>query len=184
MAHRFIGRGVSLPGALVTAALLALAAAVPAVAALFVNLDPTSGPPGTEVTGRTGGEGAIAAQVDPLPAFLVVAATADSVTSPDDPNLIEIGELVVDAAGNGRISFRVPQIEPGDYVVMVFCPDCAPFSAGRTMAPVADFRVTPLPPATDTEPVAPDGVSVLLIVAGVVLLAGGLSAALRTRFVD
>lgn len=175
-----IGRRLALSGAL-AAALVSLLATVPVAAALYLILDPLSGPPGTEVTGRTGGEGAVATQVDPLPAYLVPAAAADAVTTPDDPRLVRIGELVVDASGNGRISFRVPHVEPGDYVVMVFCPGCAPFSAGRTMAPMADFYVTPPPPATDTTPVPPKGWQPLVLAGGALLLAGALLAALRLR---
>lgn len=176
-----VGRRFSLIGALATAALMNLLAAWPASAALFVILEPTSGPPGTEVRGRTGGEGAFSTPVDPLPTFLVAEKVADSVTSPDDRGLIEIGRLVVDAAGNGQISFRVPQIEPGDYVVMVFCPSCAPFSAGRTMAAVADFGVTALPPPTDTVPVDTAGRSALIAVVTVLLLVAGSFIALRRR---
>jgi hypothetical protein len=179
--HMKHGRRLSFPGALGLAALLALLSAGPTAAALFLLLDPDSGPPGTEVTGQTGGEGAFATLVDPLPAYLVAAAAADSVTNPDDPNLVEIGELVVDASGNGEILFRVPQIEPGDYVVMVFCPSCAPFSAGRAMAPVADFRVTPSTPATDTAPAAPDGWFLFVLVGGVLLLVGVTLMAFRLR---
>ncbi len=176
-----ISHRLALSGALTAAALVSHLATVPAAASLYLILDPLSGPPATEVTGRTGGEGAFSTQVDPLQAYLVAAATADAVTSPDDPHLVRIGELVVDAAGNGRISFRVPHIEPGDYVVVAFCPSCSPSSAGRTMVPLADFQVTPSPPATDTVPVAPDEWSSLGLAGGALLLAGVLLAALRRR---
>jgi hypothetical protein len=76
------------------------------------------------------------------------------VATPDDPHLVQIGELVVDASGNGRISFHVPVVKPGNYVLMVFCPSCAATSAGRSMLAVAEFRVTPAPPSTDTLPSA------------------------------
>lgn len=179
MKHHSIGRRLALPGALAAVVLFAVG---PVSAALFVTLEPTSGPPGTEVTGRTGGERAFSTQVDPLPTYRVAKAAADTVTSPDGPGLVAIGELVVGAAGNGRSSFRVPQIEPGDYVLVVFCPSCAPFSAGRTMAPVADFRVTPAPPATDTVPVAPASSSALTLVIAALVLAAVLLAAVRLRF--
>jgi len=179
--HLSVGRNLSLAGALAAAVLLSLLAVGSASAALFIVLEPTSGPPGTEVAGRTGGEGAFSTQVDPLPTYLVAKAAADSVSSPDDPGLIAVGELIVDAAGNGRISFRVPQVEPGDYVVIVFCPSCAPFSAGRTMAPVADFQVTSSPPATDTVPVDPARWSGPIAVLAALLLAVVLLAALRQR---
>lgn len=124
-------------------------------AALFLILDPLSGPPGSHVSGRTGGEGAFSSQVDPLTSYLVASASAGLVTSPDDTRLIEIGQLVVDPAGNGRLTFVVPRIDPGGYVVVVHCPSCAPFSSGSVMAVVADFQVTRSPPNTDTAPEAP-----------------------------
>lgn len=172
----FIRHRHPLAGALAAGVLVSLLAVWPASAALFVILEPTAGPPGTDVTGRTGGEGAFASQVDPLPAYLAAKAAADAVTSPDDPRLIGIGALDVDATGNGKITFRVPQVEPGDYVVIVSCPSCAPFSAGRTIAPVADFRVTPSPPATDAIAVDPSGQFGPIAVIGwllLVLLLGG-----------
>jgi hypothetical protein len=130
-------------------------AASTAIAALVLVLDRDSGAPGIRVTGQTGGNGVFATQVDPLSTYLVSQTAADQVTSPNDPHLIKIGRLVIDAAGNGRITFVVPQVDPGSYVVMVQCPSCAQFSAIRTMLPVADFRVTASPPATDTEPSRP-----------------------------
>lgn len=144
-------------------------------AALFLILDPVSGPPGTQVAGRTGGEGAFSSQVDPLPSYLVASASAGLVTSPDDPRLIEIGELGVDPGGNGRITFVVPRIDPGRYVVMVHCPSCAPFSFGSVMAGVAEFQVTPSPPTTDNLPGAPGRRGPHPAVVGAVVLAIGLA---------
>jgi len=179
--HLTVTRNRSIPGALAAAVLLSLLVVGSASGALFVILEPTSGPPGTEVTGRTGGDGAFASQVDPLPTYLVAKAAADSVTSPEDPGLIPIGELIVDEGGNGRISFLVPQVEPGDYVVIAFCPSCAPFNAGWTMAPVADFHVTSSPPATDTVPVDPARWPGLIALLAAQLLTVVLLAALRQR---
>lgn len=145
----------SLVAAGVAASLMLLVTVGSVQAALFLILDPVSGPPGTHVSGRTGGEGAFSSQVDPLTSYLVASDSAGLVTSPDDAGLIEIGQLVVDPAGNGRITFVVPRIDPGSYVVMVHCPSCAPFSSGSVMAVVADFQVTPSAPNTDTAPDAP-----------------------------
>jgi len=114
--HLTVTRNRSIPGALAAAVLLSLLVVGSASGALFVILEPTSGPPGTEVTGRTGGDGAFASQVDPLPTYLVAKAAADSVTSPEDPGLIPIGELIVDEGGNGRISFLGPLWQ--DYAVV------------------------------------------------------------------
>jgi hypothetical protein len=139
-------------GTTILAGLGLFLAAGTAIAALVLVLDRDSGPPGTRVTGQTAYNGAFATHVDPLSTYLVSQAAADGVTSPNDPHLIKIGRLVIDAARNGRITFDVPPVDPGSYVVMVQCPSCAQFNAGRTMLPVADFRVTASPPATDTEP--------------------------------
>jgi len=125
------------------------------MASLVLILDSTSAPAGARVTGRTGGEGAFASQVDPLTTYLVASAVADQVTTPDDARLVEIGRLVVDAGGNGQIAFVVPRLDPGPYAVMVHCPSCAVTSSGRTMLPVADFRVTASVPSTDTGPSDP-----------------------------
>ena len=151
----------------VTSVLLAsVVGAVPTYAALFLILEPASGPPGTEVTGRTGGRGAFLRRVDPLPTFLVARSAARSVASPDDRTLVEIGMLVVDEAGNGEIRFEVPEVAPGDYVVMVFCRSCAEFSGGDVMAPVADLRVTEGP----TEGLSPPLVVFALLLFAVALL--------------
>jgi hypothetical protein len=166
--------------ALVTGALLAFVLVWPVAAALFLILEPTSGPPGSEVTGRTGGEGAFSTPVLPLSTYLVAETAAASVSNPADPRLVPIGELVVDAAGNGAIVFHVPPVEPGGYVVMVFCPSCADFSGGQAMAPLADFRVTSPPPATDTA--AGDQAGTVWVAAlAALLLASVLLSAARRR---
>ena len=111
-------------------------------AALFLVLAPESGPSGTEVAGRTGGEGAFASSVvGPLQTYFVDQADADGVSSPDDPALVDIGQLMIDTNGNGSIRFVVPDLAPGGYVVMVHCPQCAEFNAGRIMLGVASFDV-------------------------------------------
>lgn len=83
--------------------------------------------------------------------------------------------------GSGRISFVVPKLEPGDYVLMVFCPSCAPTSAGTTMLEVADFTVTPSPPTTDTLPsTPPSSFAVVGLVAALLAAVGGLAVVRRT----
>ena len=148
-------RRTLLHAAVAAATLAWLVTAASVMAALFVVLDLTSAPAGARVTGTTAGQGAFAGQVDPLATYLVASAAADHVTSQDDARLVDIGRLVVDTDGNGRIAFVVPRLDPGPYVVMVHCPSCAAFSFGRTMLPVADFRVTPSAPNTDTVPSDP-----------------------------
>jgi hypothetical protein len=166
---------------MVAAGLVSILAAGIATGSLFLILEPGSGPAGTEVTGRTGSSGAFAAQVDPLAAYLVASAAGDAVTTADDPDLVRIGELVVDSAGNGQISFHVPDVEPGMYVLMVNCPSCALGSGGRTMLAVADFEVISSSPNTAASrtsagwpPVGPLGAG--LLAAAFTLIACGGSA--------
>jgi hypothetical protein len=145
----------SLVAAVGAALLVWLLTAGSVIASLAIVLDPTSAPAGARVMGRTGGEGAFSSQVDPLATYLVASAAADQVTSANDTRLVEVGRLVVDSGGNGQIVFVVPGVDPGPYVVMVHCPTCAATSFGRTMLPVADFRVTAAAPSTDTGPSDP-----------------------------
>lgn len=46
-----------------------------------------------------------------------------------------LGELTVDAAGNGELRFTVPDMPAGDYTTLTHCVPCAPFSAGRELLP-------------------------------------------------
>lgn len=143
------GRYVALSAArsITLAVVATLLMAGSASASLFLIFAPEGGPPGIEVTGRTGGEGAFAsAVVGPFQTYLVDQAEADGVTSPNDPALFDIGQLVVDAGGNGSIRFVVPDVAPATYAVMIHCPPCAEFSGGRVMLEVASFEVTPKAP--------------------------------------
>lgn len=166
--------------AAITGLILGIVQVAIATASLFVVLDRSSGPPGTRISGQTAGLGAFLGPLDPLRTFLIRAAEAEDITEPMDPRLVEVGRLIVDASGNGRLTFVVPDVAPGAYVVMAHCPSCAPTSAGRTMAPLADFRVTALP-TTDTAPNRTERAPNLILIAGGVL-AGVISlAALRRR---
>ncbi len=119
-----------------------------ASAALFLTLSKTSGPPGTSVKGHTGGTGAFPGPMAPLPTYFVSQAIADSVTSPNDPRLVLVGQLQVDAHGDGIITFVVPSVPPGPFALMVSCPSCGPVSAGRVMLPVGEFQITSEPADT------------------------------------
>lgn len=157
--------GLAATGALVVSLLFASTAS----ASLWLILSQTSGPSGTVVTGHTGGNGAFLGPVDPLPTFFVSQAIADSVTSPDDPRLVLVGQMRVDANGDGRITFTVPSLPPGSYVLTAYCFPCAKYSipAGRVMATVALFRITAGPP--NTALAQPHS---LITVLGVILLVG------------
>lgn len=165
--------------AVLVATLLSLLAAATVSAALFLILAPESGPPGTEVTGRTGGEGALPSAVGPLPTYLVGEADLDGITSPGDPALVDIGQLLVDAEGNGSIRFVVPELDPGSYVVVVYCPACAAFSGGSVMAPVATFEV--IPQGSDTAMRDRSAFAAVLTALGGLLLFGAILVAIRRQ---
>jgi len=84
--------------------------ATTASASLFLILTQNTGTAGMVVRGHTGGNGAFAKQVSPLPTFFVDEAVADTVFTPDDVRLVRVGQLVVDANGNGVITFVVPSL--------------------------------------------------------------------------
>ncbi|TMB84090.1 MAG: hypothetical protein E6J39_04925 [Chloroflexi bacterium] len=93
-----------------------------ASAAVFLVLTENRGPVGTIVRGHTAGSGAFAQRVSPLPTYFVIETATDSVVSPDDVRLVRVGQLVVDASGNGTITFVVPSLPPGPYALMAYCP--------------------------------------------------------------
>ena len=127
--------------ALVVSAALAALLAPAASASLWLTFSTTRAPPGTVVTARTFGRGSLAA-VPPdtrLRVFLVRAGEQD-VTSPADRRLVPLGELTVDARGNGRLRFEVPDVAPGDYTTYTHCPPCAASSAGRELLPTGPER--------------------------------------------
>src|SRR5687768_1143826 len=127
----------------------------PALAAFWIVLDRTSGPTGAVVHGRTLGSGSVTlAPSRSLPMYLVKQDLTAQIDDPDDERLIRLGELVVDANGDGTTTFAIPDVAPGRYDVLVHCEPCAPSSAGATMLYGADLEVSMTPPVTDTGPVA------------------------------
>jgi hypothetical protein len=118
--------------------LLVLSADV-AQASLFLIFDRTSGDPGTVVHVRTAGNGACALCPQPMPLYFAWAAVSGSISSPDDPGLVRVGNLTVDEHGNGSGFFKVPEVRNGRYVVMTYCEPCAPYSAGRVILPLGPF---------------------------------------------
>lgn len=160
--------------------LLGLLASV-ANAALFLVLTETTGPAGTVVRGDTAGNHAFAQQVSPLPTYFVDQTAADSVIGTDDTRLVMVGQLVVDALGNGTITFVVPSLPPGPYSLMVYCPSCAQYSVppGRVMAAVADFTIIPGSPNTATRPPESPLSPILRVVLGVAILIGSAFSARR-----
>ena len=126
-------------------AVVVLAVAMPAAApaALFLTFSTTHAKPGTAVTVRTGGKGALAnlkAAASPLRVFLAPAGDANAITSPKDDRLVAVGRLRIDKHGDGHLRFIVPDLPPGQYTTFTLCVPCAPSSAGRTLAPTGPFR--------------------------------------------
>ncbi len=146
----------------------------PVSAAFWIVLDRTSGPSGTVVHGRTLGSGSVTlAPSRSLPLFLVEDGLASQIDDPTDGRLIRLGDLVVDANGDGTTTFTIPAVAAGQYDVLVHCEPCAPSSAGATMLHGADLEVSLAPPATDTVPASTFGAWVLLalvVVAATLLL--------------
>jgi hypothetical protein len=160
-----------------------LSFAATAFASLFLILDVAAAPPGTVVHGHTPFADVTDATQSTLRVFFAPARWSESIASPEDPRLVPLGGLVVDAAGTGKLAFTVPRVPPGAYAVLVECQPCAPHSAGRVILPLADFRVTTALPATDTAPPSNGGTSArfagaLVVIAG---LAAGIAVASARR---
>jgi hypothetical protein len=134
---------VPLSAAVALVVTLLIAAADVARASLFLDLDRTSGRPGTVVHVRTAGQDACQSCPHRLQLYFAEVAVSSVVSSPDDPRLVRVGELIVDGRGNGRGQFTVPDVPDGRYEVLTYCVPCAPLSAGRTMLPMVfpPFRV-------------------------------------------
>jgi hypothetical protein len=123
---------------------LVIATTTAAEASLFLEFDRTRGRPGTVVHVHTAGEGACAVCPHRLRLYFAEASIADEITSPNDPRLVRVGRMRVDARGNARGRFTVPFVPNGRYIVMTYCKPCAPGSGGRTMLPLGPdppFRV-------------------------------------------
>ena len=147
--------------------------AVTASAALFLTFSTTRAAPGTVVTARTGGSGALAgvrSSGRPLRVFLISADELDrnapdiGVTSPADTRLIPIGDLRVDAEGNGTLRFTVPEIPSGEYTTVIHCVPCAASSGGREFLATGPF---PEPFVVLHGDASGDTVSVRAVVLGV-----------------
>jgi len=138
------------------ASLLALAPAVDA--SLWVEFEPPEARPGDTVFARTIGRGAVSlAAGSSLEVWLEPAQGAAS-------SKYLVGELEVDASGDGQFRFRVPELATGRYTAWVRCVPCAPSSGGREVLFVGELTVLdPLPATYTARPFAP----ALLVVAAV-----------------
>lgn len=122
--------------------------AVAANAALSLTFSTLRASPGEVVTVRSGGSGALAGiggDGPPVQVFLIDADEVNpnspdiGVTSPGDTRLIRLGELAVNAEGNGILRFAVPDVRGGEYTTVVHCVPCAPFSGGRELLATGPF---------------------------------------------
>lgn len=129
-------------GVVVVAATLALSAH----AALFFLFKPTAATSGDLVTvrlGETPSNFTLDQRVEPfqrpIRLYLVPNPSAGEISTRFDPRLHFIGRLISDRNSRGILTFTVPPLDTGTYVVAGWCPGCAEFSLGRT------FFVLPMP---------------------------------------
>ncbi len=128
---RFVRRLVIV--GIATLAVAALAAGI-SHAALWLNFSRASAEPGDFVYVRTAGIGALSgARQRPVRVFLADAAVAAQIRSTRDRRLLPPGRLRIDCKGTGHLRFKTPDVAPGDYKTLMYCPDCARYSGGRTL---------------------------------------------------
>jgi hypothetical protein len=165
--------------ALAVTSSLAVIVVVAASAALSLTFSTTRAPPGAVVTVRTGGSGALAGirtSGSPLRVFLIQADEVNpnspdiGVTSPGDSRLIRVGDLTVDADGNGTLRFTVPNVPGGEYTTVIHCIPCAPFSGGRELLATGPFPGPFVVLASDASGDGRPVSAVILGVAGALLL--------------
>ncbi|MGH2808295.1 MAG: hypothetical protein ACRDKT_13580 [Actinomycetota bacterium] len=123
------------------ASIIAIAPSGHALVAL--EFDPPVATPGTVVTATT--LGAALAQ-DPQGYRLYLARSqrlADKLAGregpPSDPRLTPIGRLLPDDEGVGTITFTVPDLKPGRYAAVAYCPTCD--NDGSTFSAVGELKI-------------------------------------------
>lgn len=110
-----------------------------ASAAVFFFFDRTTAQAGDKVTVRTAGTPesfTLSQRLKPFRRayrlYLVPNEVGDQVHSRFDQRLQFIGSLVPDRRWRGVLTFTVPPLDADQYAVAFWCPQCAPYSAGRT----------------------------------------------------
>jgi hypothetical protein len=123
------------------AAAVAAAIAGSAHAALFFLFDPTTAEPGHVVTIRLGGtprdydaERRKLPLQRPIRVYLVPAESAAEIRGRFDRRLHFVGSVRPDRTGRGALTFALPPLDAGIYVVAAWCPGCARFSFGNTFS--------------------------------------------------
>lgn len=107
----------------------------------FFLFTETTGAPGDRIIARTGGEGAFStgSRQAAYRVYFAPVEAADDIDSAADARLTLIGQVRVDADGNGRLVFRVPDVSPGRYVSLVYCVRCLRQSGARALLPFGPF---------------------------------------------
>jgi hypothetical protein len=113
-----------------------------ASASLWLELEPRKAPPLAVVHARTIGSGAVLAATDSQLDAYLAPVKAGEIDDPLSEDLTPIGQMVVDSNGDGSIDFQVPRLPAGKYDVILWCPPCAKYSAGRKLVAARIFRVT------------------------------------------
>ena len=139
--------------------LLMILMAAPAQAALFLVFETKSYTPSGYEIARTGGVGApgevtfapapagkgAMSGIDAMPVFVTNGAAPSSVESIEDLQGVEgmtrVGDLRPDGQQTGHLEFKTPDLPPGDYQLVAYCPTCAPYSAGANVVALAPFRI-------------------------------------------
>jgi hypothetical protein len=112
-----------------------------ASASLWLEVEPRKAPPLAVVHARTIGSGAVLAATDSQLDVYLAPVKAGQIDDPLSEDLTPIGQMVVDSNGDGTIDFQVPQLPAGKYQVILWCPPCAKYSAGRKLLAAGTFRV-------------------------------------------
>ena len=160
------------------AAAFIVIAAPTAGAAIALSFTPASAPPGAEVTLTSEGM----ALGDPESGFNLYLApsqrVADAVTGPDRPRhpaLVPLGHFDGEMASGQSVTFTVPDVDAGRYVMVVHC-ECD--GAGGTISAVEEFEVASGVPIPRTN--APT--AILALVAAALIGAGALALLAVRRF--
>lgn len=96
-----------------------------AAAAIAVEVDPSEAPTGATVVATTVDESLAMIPSGRLALFLApTQRAADTARGTNDPRLVSIGELMANERCIGRLSFTVPDVAAGKYVLLAHCAEC------------------------------------------------------------
>jgi hypothetical protein len=167
----------------------------PAAAAVVIEVDPPAAPPGATVIARAVERSLVLIPSGRLEIFLAPSQrAADTARGPEDARLIRVGELVANGQCGGRLSFTVPHVAAGEYVLAAHCAECTrgmifpstctpdpelaeQASGPGTMITVGRFTVTggSALPRTGDSPLPGIAFAIVLASIGIGILAGSRS---------